>query len=289
MDLKQQRQLATQATMEAERIRLFAKIPISAPIDPIETAIKCGCEVRFMKLSSLEGIYSPEPKPIIVLGSDRPAGRRAYNCAHELGHHVFKHGIKMEDLNGKKQSKNQSPEEFLADVFAGSLLMSQTVVLRALKDRGWQAEKILPEQLYQLANYFGVGYSTVIHHLTQSLKLIKREHTKELLKVKPKDIKAQYGVAANSEAIIVDYNWRHRPVDVEVGDSIVLPSSTEVDKTSTVKLYKDINGSSVYNAASRGYARAFCTENKWAVHIRISRKKYEGLAEYRFLEESEDL
>lgn len=92
MDWKQRQQLASLAAMEASRLRLFAKIPRTAPIDPIETAIKCGCEVRFLSLASLEGIYSPEPSPTIILGSERPAGRRAFTCAHELGHHIFNHG-----------------------------------------------------------------------------------------------------------------------------------------------------------------------------------------------------
>jgi Zn-dependent peptidase ImmA (M78 family) len=287
MEFKQLHQLASRAAMEAERIRLFAKIPISAPIDPIETAIKCGCEVRFMNLSSLEGVYSPEPRPTIILGSDRPAGRRSYNCAHELGHHIFKHGMRMDELKEKKQLRSKSPEEFLADAFAGFLLMSQTVVLRALKDRGLDAAILTPDQVYLLANYFGVGYSTVINQLAISLKLITRDHSDNLLKVQPKNIKAQYDTSPNSEAIIVDKAWLYRPVDLEVGDTVILPSSSEVEKGRQIKFAATNNNSKIYRAVRPGYARACCAERQWAVHIRVSRRKYEGLAQYRFLEESE--
>jgi Zn-dependent peptidase ImmA (M78 family) len=287
MDLEQHRQLVKLAAFEAERTRLFAKTPHTAPIDPIETAIKCGCEVRFLSLSSLEGVYSPEPRPAIVIGSERPAGRRTFTCAHELGHHIFKHGMSIDDLDAQKHSSGKSPEEFLADVFAGFLLMSQTAVLRTLKDRGWQATSLQPEQVYRLANFFGVGYGTVTNHLASSLRLIPREYANELLKVTPKQIKSEFGVSASSGMLIVDYNWQHRAIDMEVGDTLVLPHEANIEAGTQIELIGEKDNSTVYRAIKPGYARSYCHKQKWAANIRISRKNYAGLAQYRFLEESE--
>jgi len=287
MDWQQQRQLVKLAALEAERTRLFSKIPLTAPIDPIETAIECGCEVRFLRLASLEGVYSPEPRPAIVIGSERPAGRRTFTCAHELGHHIFKHGIRIDDLDAHKRTCRKSSEEFLADVFAGFLLMSQTAVFRALKDRGWSATTLQPEQAYRLANFFGVGYGTIINHLAVSLQIMPREWADELKKIQPKQIKAQYGANANSEAVLVDYNWRQRAVDLEIGDTLVLPRGSSTEPGNQIELVSDKGDFLIYRAINSGYARAFCFEGEWAVNIRISRKNYEGLAQYRFLEESE--
>lgn len=289
MDWKQQQELAKKAAFEAEKVRLSAKIPHIAPIDPYETAIKRGCEVRFMEVPSLEGMYSPLPKPLIMIGSLRPAGRRNYTCAHELGHHVFKHGVVLEELYEQKRACNEkAPEEFLADAFAGHLLMSKSVVGYALKTRGLTASSLTPEQVYQLACYFGVGYGTVVGHMTHALHLIPRPFSEALLKVQPKQIKAQYGANADSELVLVDYHWLHRTLDAEIGDTIVLPRKVEVETGNRLQFVEERGDISIYRAFSAGYSRAFCYEMDWAVNIRISRKNYFGLAQYRFIEEMED-
>jgi Zn-dependent peptidase ImmA (M78 family) len=287
MDWKERRQLAGRAAMEAERMRLFANISRTDPIDPFETAIKCGCEVRFMSLSSLEGIYSPDPGPAIILGSERPAGRRTYTCAHELGHHVFNHGMRVEDINEKKKTKNKSPEEFLADLFAAFMLMSQASVLCTLKDRGWLSSNFRAEQIYRLANFFGVGYGTIIKHLELSLQLINSNCAEELLKTQPKQIKVHFGGSANSEVVLVDYHWRHKAVDLEVGDTLILPLLSKIDLGIQLEYIAANKNYLIFKAIKPGYSRAYCDDNQWAVNIRISRKNYEGLVQYRFLEESE--
>lgn len=289
MDRKLQQELARKAAFEAEKVRLVAKIPHTAPIDPIETAMKRGCEVRFMKIPSLEGMYSPAPKPLIVIGSERPAGRRTFTCAHELGHHIFKHGVKLEELHEQKCTCSEKPpEEFMADVFAGHLLMSKTVVFHALKTRGMTASSLTPNQVYHLACYFGVGYVTAIKHLTYALQLIKRPYSETLLNVQPKQIKAQYGANPDSELVLVDFHWLHRTLDAEIGDTIVLPQKAEIEMGNRLEMVEQRKDIAIYRALSAGYSRAFCNNENWAVHIRISRKKYVGLAQYRFFEEMED-
>lgn len=252
MDWQQQRQLVKLAVLEAERTRHFAKAPLTAPIDPIDIAIKCGCEVRFLSLTSLEGVYSPEPRPAIVIGSERPAGRRTFTCAHELGHHIFKHGMSIDDLSAQKYSSGKSPEEFLADIFAGFLLMSQTAVLRTLKDRCWQATSLQPEQVFRLANFFGVGYGTITNHLASSLRLIPLEYADELLKVTPKQIKSEYGVSASSGVVIVDHIWQHRAIDLEVGDTLVLQREAKIETGTQIELIAEKDNSSVYRAIKPG-------------------------------------
>lgn len=289
MDWRQVQELAKRAALEAEKTRLAAKIPHTAPIDPIETAILRGCEVRFMSLPSLEGMYSPVPKPLIVLGSERPAGRRTFTCAHELAHHVFKHGMMLEQLNEQKLTCNEkTQEEFLADTFAGHLLMSKSVVGHAIKTRSLTASALTPEQVYRLACYFGVGYGAAINHMTYALKMIPRPHSDILLKVQPKQIKAQYGTSANSELVFADFHWQHRTLDAEIGDTIVLPQKAEIAHGNRLQLIEKRENVAIYRALSAGYSRTYCNEENWAVHIRISRKNYEGLAQYRFFEEMED-
>ncbi len=274
--------------MEAEKTRRLAKVPSIAPIDPFDIASQRGCEVRFLSLPSLEGMYSPEPKPIVVIGSERPAGRRRFTCAHELGHHIFKHGMQVEDLNAQKHKGSRCPNEFLVDTFAGFLLMSQLAVVRAFNDRQISIASIQPEQIYKLANFFGVGYATLLNHLTYSLQLLPEEQAQKLLKIRmAKLVKERYGASANNEVVIVDFNWLFRSVDLDVGDMLVLPQEAEVEEKMQLQFLREIDEQNVYIAVAPGLTRSACLDRNWAVNVRVARKNYEGLARFRYLEEVE--
>ena len=55
------KKLAQQALIAAEKIRIKLKIDKLTIIDSAEVANSLGCEVRYVDLDSLEGIYSKEP------------------------------------------------------------------------------------------------------------------------------------------------------------------------------------------------------------------------------------
>src|SRR5947209_14102365 len=83
---------AMAAMSAALQLRQSEGFGLWAPVCPYDLAEKLGIEVRFIDLPSMEGMYCKNPNPIILVSSLRPAGRQGFNCAHELGHHVFKHG-----------------------------------------------------------------------------------------------------------------------------------------------------------------------------------------------------
>ncbi len=276
-------QMARIAFKEAESLRLQRGISRTDPIDPIDLAIDCGCDVRFSDTNSLEGIYATKPRPCIILGSRRPSGRIAFTCGHELGHHVFKHGTSFDNVSDGISNRS---EERLADLFAGYLLMSPLVVRRAMKERGIQEGSITAFQIWQLASYFGVGYKTVIDHLEYSLRLLLPLMSGDLRKVHPKDIKNQYGCPAGNNFIFVDKQWTKRAITLECGDHIMLPFKTcHESNLLTQKRYSEENTSTLIEAIAPGYCRLFDPDSDWAANVRVSRKNYEGLAQYRFLEE----
>jgi Zn-dependent peptidase ImmA (M78 family) len=121
MNNNARRELILRAAAHAERVRIKCSIARTASVDPFLLANKQGCEVRFMSLPSLEGVYSPTPRSVIIIGSQRPKGRRRFTCAHELGHHEFKHGARVEELNAGRFQKNKDSDEFLADMFGAFL------------------------------------------------------------------------------------------------------------------------------------------------------------------------
>jgi len=191
MDATVRRELSLRAAAHAEHVRIKCNVQRTAALDPFQVAEMRGCEIRFMSLPSLEGVYSPTPKSVIVLGSQRPAGRRAFTCAHELGHHEFKHGARIEELNASRFQASKNPDEFVADMFGAFLLMSQGSIRRALKDRQIQPDRFQPGHAFGLASFFGVGYSTLIEHMTWTLRLLQPKQRETLLKIQPKELKAQ--------------------------------------------------------------------------------------------------
>jgi Zn-dependent peptidase ImmA (M78 family) len=288
MDHHTRRRLVLAAASHAERMRMTCGINQCDAIDPIGIAQQRGCEVRYMSLPSLEGIYSPVPGPVIVVGSQRPAGRRAYTCAHELGHHEFRHGTRVEELIFEERNMAKAPDEFLADMFAAHLMMSQSSIRYALKVRGFDVKKIEPMQIFSMASFFGVGYTTLIDHLALTLMQINQQQRDYLKRVKPKDLKAIFGGEAQSEVFIADEFWRGRPVDMEVGDILVLQTGSILEDNSRLSEYEVSRSQPIFKAISRGYARAFHEGSGWSINIRIAPKQYEGLAQHRFLDDPEE-
>ena len=125
------RALATQAMQAAVATRAKAKLDQVGPICIYGLCETLGVAVRFNNIN-MEGMYQRGVPPRIHLSARRPLPRRAYNCAHELGHHVFGHGSSIDELReDAKEQPWEDPKEFLADTFAGFLLMP-IIGLRAL-------------------------------------------------------------------------------------------------------------------------------------------------------------
>ncbi len=288
MDANARKQLTLRAAGLAERVKIDCRIVRTAAVDPILVTERRNCEVRLMSLPSLEGVYSPKPKPVVVLGSQRPAGRRAFTCAHELGHHEFKHGARLDELNDGRHQRNKDPDEFLADMFAAFLLMSQGSVRRALKDREIQTKSLVPMQIFQLASCFGVGYGSLIDHMTWTLELLTLRQREDLLKIQPKELKAKFGGSPQSEVIIVDKLWKDRAVDLEIGDTLVLHEGIVLEDNFRLAYQDTIDGQETFKATAKGYVRAFDESSDWAVNIRVASKHYQGLARYRFLDDPEE-
>lgn len=278
-------ELAKKALFLAEKTRRAISSDLSTIIDPIMVAEKRGCDVRYLRINSLEGIYSRTPRPCIVIGSMRPMGRRNFTCAHELGHHLLGDGLSLDEINANR-SETFSPTEFTADAFAGFFLMSQVAIRASLANRKIVLEKLTPWNALTLSSQFGVGYTTIITHMTHSLKLLSQEQCNSLIALSPKKFKDHFSIPASSEMIIVDNFWRDRAIDMQVGDYLIVPdgfSEGEVKLQETIK--KD--GYIALRAEQTGYTRLY-DSTSWSANVRISRSGYEGLAKYRFLSDNNE-
>ena len=103
--------LARRALRGALEVRKKAGLSLSLPICIYDLAGETlKVEVRFQAGPSFGGMYAKETQTILV-PSERPAGRRAFTCAHELGHWYFKHGTRLEDLIEQESWELEEEEE----------------------------------------------------------------------------------------------------------------------------------------------------------------------------------
>lgn len=277
--------LAKQALEKSLEIREEYGYDFRSPLCVYELAERARVSVRFVDDVSMEGVYAALAKPKILISSLRPAGRRAFTCAHELGHHFFGHGSTIDELKEDVEAGEFQPNEFLADTFAGFLLMPAQAVMRAFSSRQFDVATATAEQIYAVACSFGVGYETLIGHLEYSLKQLTKDRATTLRKPKlPKIRQRILGSATPDHLIVVDRQYTLATVDTEVGNRVLLPTGVTSD-SDQIELIEQMPHGNLYRALRPGLARA-ADGTRWGVVVRVSRFQYAGLAQYRHLEET---
>ena len=285
--MNDRRVIARQAMAAALRTRLSVGYGIDHAVCVYDVAEKLGVEVRFLGLPSMEGMYSSASGPTIIVSSLRPPGRRAYTCAHELGHHNRSDGVEIDELVEQWDKPRFDPKEFAANCFAGALLMPKMAVSRAFAIRGWSMEDCTPEQAFMVAGYFGVGYTALVHHLRSAFQILPETRAQALLKVSPR--KAQsllLGWQTPQPVVVVDAHWTGRAVDVEVGDLIFVRGGAQ-SEGACIEPSSGVEHGRLFRAVRPGIGRLEAGAT-WSAFVRVSRRDYVGRALYRHWEEAGD-
>jgi Zn-dependent peptidase ImmA (M78 family) len=273
----------SKALNAALKIRQAAARKLWEPICIYDFVEEHKVEIRFWDVPSMEGMYIKKSGPIILISSLRPPGRQAFTCAHEFGHHVFNHGSHVDELNAN--SDLSKPEEFLADCFAGFLLMPKLAVNHAFSSRDWNLKSPTPAQLYTIAGYFGVGYSTLIDHMRYSLGLLTSSLADAFIKIHPKDIRAEIlDEESKTNLVIADSHWNGRPIDIQVGDIILVPSET-IHEGNCVRQVREIQTGTLFEGITSGVGRFYNVASNWFASVRVARQAYIGRCKYRHFEE----
>jgi len=271
---------------KALQLRQSAGIGLLDPVCVYDLVTKLDIDLWFSELPTVEGIYSRGKPPVIVVSSARPPGRQAYTCAHELGHHLYDHGFRVDVF---LDQKSEEPIELIADSFAGFLLMPKTTVSFGFTSRGWSVMLPTPIQVYTVASWLGVGYETLVFHMSRVLGLISASHAKELSKINPFELRSELlGRTTDNNLTLVDNGWRGRAIDIEVGDYIHMPANSgflKVGERACVSMVEQDAGKTVYRGQTPGIGRVFIDGTSWAAFVRVSRRRYVGRAIYRHLED----
>jgi hypothetical protein len=265
-------------------VRARYGIGLSEAVCPFELADRIGISVRLIALSSLEGIYAREHRPAIFLSSERPAGRRRYSCAHEIGHHVFGHGTCLDELLNDDPGQ-WSPDEFLAHRFAAGLLMPKIAVEASFARRGWSLKSPRSSEVYVVAQEFGVGYTTLIGHMERTLRCVPSIVASALRKAKLPQLRSDLaGFKINLDVIVADDHWGERPIELEIGDVVVIPANAGFVGACGAHM-RHPRAHIVATIPGRG---SLALNNSRSIEIRVSRQGFTGLARYRYLEEPAD-
>ena len=280
--------LARQALQAALKVRQKLDIDLADPVCIYDLAPKLGLKILFEAIPSMEGLYCANLARILI-NADRPAGRQAFSCAHEIGHHVFGHGDRIDLLSISDNDAPKDPAEFLADCFAGFFLMPKLAVSNAFHRRQWTPATATSIQLFTIAGMLGVGYETLIGHMQFSLRMLSKASSDRLRVSSPKEIRKEIlGRAHVGGLVVADTAWAGRPIDVAVGDLILAPSKIQI-KGDYIRLIN--NGSrseTLLEAVAPGSAQIQQESSGWATFVRVSRKAFHGHAIFRHLPESAD-
>jgi hypothetical protein len=157
---------------------------------------------------------------------------------------------------------------------------------RAFSVRGWSPDTATPAQMFAIACDFGVGYATLLTHLSTGVNMLSRWRAASLQRVTPKALRVDILGALTPEPLIVADHHRALPtLDAEVRTLVFLPPRTEATGAGLV-FERDLANGRLFRAVGPGIVRA--SADSWATFVRIAPKAYVGLAKYRHLEEDPD-
>lgn len=279
-------ELATTALRRAIEVRLEAQVPRLNPLNVFDVAMdRLGLRVQFIKGSSFEGMFAKEHNAIMV-PSERPHGRRAFSAAHELGHWAFGHGSQIDEECSLEQY-NDKPEERLANMFAGYLLMSPPAIKSGADQLGMDISRPSYQQAYELACWFGVGYGTLINHLRYGVQLLSPERSLDLLKNEPKSIRRHFVPNHATRHLVVACNMIPKaPIDLAVGDHLLIPLSVDLQHSNLSVVDRTPLG--ILAEAKQPGISLISGSNGWAAAVRVMKKDFSGWAKYRHLEDDDE-
>jgi hypothetical protein len=118
------------------------------------------------------------------------------------------------------------------------------------------------------------------------LSLMPSGHADLLLRAKPKQIRAEImGKETSENVIVVDTRWTGRPVDLQVGDLIMLPPGTAFEGT-CVDLVEDNESGTILRGVAPGEdGRVASAGNGWGAFLRVSKRDYHGRNLFRHRED----
>ena len=155
----------------------------------------------------------------------------------------------------------------------------------AFARRGWAAPTATPLQVFIVACQFGVGYVTLINHLSYTLGEISAARRAELERWAPQRIRRELLEEDFPSFVVVDAQTEAAAFDVERGTAVLLPLDMDVDGDA-LKHVRSLETFDLYQAVKRGVATVTGLAQPFSV--RVMPREYVGPAGNRFLEDPDE-
>lgn len=269
----------------AARVRESLGLGHVAPVCPYDIAERLQLHVMFVDID-MEGMCARGNPSRILLSSLRPLPRRAFTCAHEMGHHELGHGTRLDMVLAGDGIRQSAIEERQAQVFAGFLLMPRLGIEDAIQRRHWDVRTLTPRQALTIASEFGVAYEAFVTHASVTLGILPASLAKQLQKTSPRHITGPLtGTARATRTVLIDRDSRCLTVDLEVSEQLLVDGPAEVSGDSIASLSGAVG---LYRGVTPGIARVGVSSSGQAFFARVCRAGYVGHAQFRHLEEVAD-
>lgn len=278
--------MAGKAYREALKLRSRTGWSTNAPLCPFDLADQIGVEVRFVDIASLEAMYVDDGEPKILVAADRPPGRQRFSCAHELGHHVFGHGthLSCQDLS-LAERRGLTDEEYIAQTFAGYLLLPKAAVSHAFVVRQWNPRAAVAEQYYTVASGLGVSFEALVTHCEAGLRMLARKDAAVLHSVKLPELRQSIvGQPLPGHLVVADRCSGDAAIDLRVGDYLLAPPNS-APVNAALKVEAAVTTGALLRADRPGLSGIQSSPDSAIGAVRIARAGYVGRAIFRHLED----
>lgn len=189
------------ATLEANRLHRDMAIQArvvrgSGRVDVYDTIARLGVPLFFTKLDGLLGAYYRDPRPGVLITTQRPLNQQRFTAAHELGHHYLSHSPSLDDERILRRAPFEASvgddlQEVEAESFAAAFLLPRWLLDWHCERQGWtDADLHDPALVYQLALRVGTSYGATIWTLFR-YKVFDRSTAKAMAALELKKVKQQ--------------------------------------------------------------------------------------------------
>ena len=194
----------------------------------------------------------------------------------------------MIDDESTVESYNEKPEERLANMFAGYVLMFPPAIEWARDVLGLNYETCSAREIYSLASCFGVSYTSLLGHLRWSLRKLSDARYSALKRIPPRVIREDLLQGRVSRHLVVRNQLPLKiPFDLEDGDFALLPPDSITDSRSFVVIESNAQQTLV-QAVKPGIALFGNKTSSWTAAARVMRRGFTGRAIFRNLETDDD-
>ncbi len=278
--------MAASAYREALRLRSRAGRPTNSAVCPFDLAELIGVEVRFVDIPSMEAMYVDDGDPKILVAADRPPGRQRFSCAHEIGHHVFGHGTHLSrDDMADRPLRATTDEEFLAQAFAGYLLLPKAAVSHAFAVRRWDPRSPVPEHYYTVASQLGVGFDSLVTHCHSALRILGPSEAAALRPTRLAEIRSRVaGRPLSGDLLILDRFAGDWAADLRVGDYLLAPPDFR-PVNDALGIEDAGSNAALLRARRPGLSGVGPSADSPVTIVRISRASFVGRSIFRHLED----